>query len=90
MFGVTRWGHSLRAVVTIPWGDLWAINLNRVSTLSQASYVKDSMNGMQPDGFPEPLLVKFANSKPKDPWPAAGDASWGGDGGGCGEDWGKG
>jgi hypothetical protein len=36
--------------------------LVRFSSTEEAAYAKDSLNGAQPDGFPEPLVVRFANN----------------------------
>merc|ERR1712232_1049811 len=57
--------------------------LVRFASVEEATRAKDSMNGLQPLGFLEPLQIKFANAPPS--W--SGGGGWGD--GGKSEGWGQ-
>merc|ERR1712176_1370076 len=49
-------------VLEAPPGQTIKASLIRFSSEQEATYAKDSLNGVQPEGFPEPLVVRFANN----------------------------
>jgi RNA recognition motif-containing protein len=49
-------------VLEAPPGQTVKAALVTFSSEEEATYAKDSLNGVQPDGFPEPLMVRFANN----------------------------
>ena len=49
---------------------------------ADASFVKDSLDGTQPDGFPEPLVVRFNRGKGKGKGKGGGADAWSWSGGG--------
>lgn len=59
--------------------------LIRYATPQEAQYVKQSLNGVQPEGFTEPLMVKLTNSPGQNFTNSPGQnyAGDGGFGGGC-------
>lgn len=68
-------------VLEPPAGSQSKAALIRFASAAEAQHVKESLHGLQPEGFPEPLTIRFANDKGGG---KGGDKGGGGGGGGKG------